>query len=108
MPDDNTSDRAWIGVCNLFTVGLVGWGACRRGLVEVQDLSMLGRLAASLLLIMPLLALPQASDANSASNAWSETSGPLPGLPRSIGGAAHGCLVGALALPTEGPGYQAI
>ncbi len=68
---------------------------------------MLGRLAV-LPLIALLFALPQPSDASSASNAWSETLGPLAGPPRSIGGAAHGCLAGAQALPPDGPGYQVI
>jgi penicillin-insensitive murein DD-endopeptidase len=42
------------------------------------------------------------------SNAWAEVTGPAAGPPRVIGGTALGCLAGAVQLPLEGPGYQAV
>ena len=43
-----------------------------------------------------------------SSNEWSAIAAPSPGPARAIGGAAHGCLSGAVALPVDGVGYQAI
>ncbi len=59
-------------------------------------------LAAALL----LLALPAA--AQPPTNAWSAVERPTPGPPRVIGSTALGCLAGAMQLPFEGPGYQAV
>src|ERR1700752_4031049 len=42
------------------------------------------------------------------SNLWSRIETPFAGVPRVIGGVAHGCLVGAAELPPDGPGYAAI
>ncbi len=39
---------------------------------------------------------------------WAALPRPTPGPPRAIGGTALGCLAGAVALPPEGPGWQAI
>lgn len=39
---------------------------------------------------------------------WSEARAPTPGPARVFGGPAAGCIAGAEALPTEGPGYQAV
>jgi penicillin-insensitive murein endopeptidase len=46
--------------------------------------------------------------ASADASPWSEVPGPSPGPPRVIGEAAKGCLAGAVALPTEGPGFQVI
>ncbi len=63
-----------------------------------------------LLVLMLLAAGPalgqQAGQARS--NAWAEVPGPTPGPPRVIGGTALGCLGGAVQLPLEGPGWQAV
>lgn len=40
--------------------------------------------------------------------AWATASAPASGAARAIGGYAGGCVQGAVALPSEGPGYQAI
>ena len=39
---------------------------------------------------------------------WSEATSPSPGPARVIGGAGDGCIAGAVALPFDGEGYQAI
>jgi penicillin-insensitive murein endopeptidase len=39
---------------------------------------------------------------------WGTVRGPLPGPPRIIGGTALGCIAGAVALPLDGPGWQAV
>ena len=41
-------------------------------------------------------------------NAWSLVKGPSRGPARAIGSYAHGCLAGGIALPIDGPGYEAI
>jgi penicillin-insensitive murein DD-endopeptidase len=41
-------------------------------------------------------------------NPWSHASHPSPGGAEAIGSAARGCLAGAVMLPSEGPGYEAI
>jgi penicillin-insensitive murein endopeptidase len=43
-----------------------------------------------------------------AASPWSEVPGPTSGPPRVIGGAASGCLAGAVALPADGAGFQVI
>jgi penicillin-insensitive murein endopeptidase len=60
----------------------------------------------SLALVLSLLAAPAA--AQLPSNAWSAIERPAPGPPRVIGGTALGCLAGAVQLPLEGTGYQAV
>ncbi len=39
---------------------------------------------------------------------WRDMTRPTEGPPRSIGNHGAGCIAGAVALPTEGPGFQAI
>ncbi|HLY55865.1 MAG TPA: penicillin-insensitive murein endopeptidase [Stellaceae bacterium] len=41
-------------------------------------------------------------------NAWSLVSRPSPGPAQAIGGFAHGCLAGGVALPADGEGYEVI
>lgn len=41
-------------------------------------------------------------------HAWDDSDGPAPGDPESIGRYAAGCVIGAVRLPPDGPGYQAI
>ena len=41
-------------------------------------------------------------------NAWSLVEAPAPGPAHIIGGVAHGCISGAVELPPDGPGYEAI
>ncbi|WP_028239276.1 penicillin-insensitive murein endopeptidase [Stutzerimonas azotifigens] len=50
------------------------------------------------------LALPALSPAQD----WATVPGPLKGEPHIIGKHGAGCLIGAQALPPDGPGYQAI
>jgi len=50
-----------------------------------------------------LCALPAA-----ARGEWSQFTAPAPGAPAVIGGAANGCLRGAVALPATGPGFVSI
>jgi penicillin-insensitive murein DD-endopeptidase len=40
--------------------------------------------------------------------AWGEVEAPAPGPPRVIGSYGGGCIAGAVELPPEGPGYQAV
>jgi penicillin-insensitive murein endopeptidase len=49
-----------------------------------------------------------AGSAQLANNEWSAVAQPSAGTAQAIGGAAHGCLAGAVALPVDGVGYQAI
>ncbi|WP_240782394.1 penicillin-insensitive murein endopeptidase [Roseococcus sp. SYP-B2431] len=42
------------------------------------------------------------------SQTWSTVRGPSPGPARVIGGTGLGCIAGAVELPPEGPGYQAV
>jgi penicillin-insensitive murein endopeptidase len=42
------------------------------------------------------------------SNPWSRVTAPSVAPPQAIGGAAHGCLAGGVALPPDGTGYEAI
>src|SRR5215468_2191815 len=37
---------------------------------------------------------------------WSDLVAPAPGLPRAVGAYTAGCVQGAVALPSEGPGFQ--
>lgn len=39
---------------------------------------------------------------------WAAVPGPVPGRPRILGGTSLGCIAGAVALPPEGPGWQAV
>jgi murein endopeptidase len=39
-------------------------------------------------------------------NLWSKVTAPAPGEAQSIGSYGAGCLVGAVALPAQGPGYR--
>jgi len=54
-----------------------------------------------------LATIPGPAAAQPAS-AWASAIGPAPGSPRSIGGTGAGCLVGAVPLPPDGPGWQAV
>jgi penicillin-insensitive murein endopeptidase len=65
------------------------------------------RPAAVLLAAVPLLLAPLLA-ASSAAAEWHAVPGPSPGPPQVIGGPAAGCLAGAVPLPPEGVGYQAI
>jgi len=59
-----------------------------------------------LALLWPLAPAP--AEESPPSNAWSRVSGPSPGPSRVIGFYTHGCLAGGVALPVDGPGYEAI
>lgn len=59
----------------------------------------LARLCAGLGLAMPVPLLAEG---------WGEVTAPVAGPARSIGQPGAGCLAGAQALPSEGPGYQAV
>ena len=61
-----------------------------------------------LLFILIWPSTPARAQAVPPSNAWSRVPGPTPGPPRSIGFYANGCLAGGVALPVDGPGYEAI
>ena len=62
-----------------------------------------------LLLVLALCRCLPAWAANPLpANAWSEVTGPSAGPPRSIGGFADGCIAGAVELPVDGTGYEAI
>jgi penicillin-insensitive murein endopeptidase len=50
--------------------------------------------------MMPAAAQPAAE--------WGAVAGPLPGAARIIGGTGLGCIAGAVALPADGPGWQAV
>ena len=64
------------------------------------------------LLLLPLLLIaaprPAAAEDALPSNAWSRVAGPSHGATRAIGSYVHGCLAGGVALPIDGPGYEAI
>jgi penicillin-insensitive murein DD-endopeptidase len=63
------------------------------------------------LLLVPLLLIagPVPATADTLpSNAWSRVAGPSHGATRAIGSYVHGCLAGGIALPIDGPGYEAI
>jgi penicillin-insensitive murein DD-endopeptidase len=62
----------------------------------------LARLLSAALLLAPAAALAEPG------NAWSGVAAPSAGPARAIGGAAQGCLAGAVRLPDDGPGYQVI
>ncbi|HEX6843316.1 MAG TPA: penicillin-insensitive murein endopeptidase [Stellaceae bacterium] len=61
----------------------------------------------ALLVVAPLLLAPAVARAEPG-NAWSAVDAPTAGVPRVIGGVAHGCIAGAARLPDDGPGYQVI
>src|SRR5690348_14457415 len=48
------------------------------------------------------------ASAQPPSNEWSVVAAPSAGPAQAIGSVAHGCLAGAVALPVDGLGYQAI
>src|SRR3990167_8828962 len=56
---------------------------------------------------IPLLAAMFSTSAVSAQE-WGQVPGPAPGSPQVIGFYSAGCIQGARALPSEGPGYEAI
>jgi len=58
--------------------------------------------------VLALILLAGSASAQPRSNAWSDVGTPTAGAPRVIGGAALGCLSGAVQLPLEGAGYQAV
>ena len=66
---------------------------------------MLGALAFGALLLALAAALPLHAE-ESGGVAWTMVRSPSPGLSQSIGGYAHGCLAGGVALSLDGPGYQ--
>lgn len=49
-----------------------------------------------------------ASAATAADRDWSSVTEPLPGEPRIVGAHGSACLIGAVKLPPEGVGYQAV
>ncbi|WP_198373002.1 penicillin-insensitive murein endopeptidase [Roseomonas rosulenta] len=57
-----------------------------------------------------LLALPAATRAQDISRAetWGAVAGPAAGPARIIGGTSLGCIAGAVQLPADGPGWQAV
>jgi penicillin-insensitive murein endopeptidase len=55
-----------------------------------------------------LIALAALAATPAAARSWGDVATPSSGRPRSLGGAANGCIAGAVRLPNEGPGYQAI
>ncbi|MDP2378101.1 penicillin-insensitive murein endopeptidase [Reyranella sp.] len=57
--------------------------------------------------VIPLLAAMFSTSAASAQE-WGQVPGPSPGPTQAIGFYSAGCIQGAQALPTEGPGYEAI
>jgi penicillin-insensitive murein endopeptidase len=62
-----------------------------------------------LLLLALLLAGPAAAEAPPARAAdWAALPRPTAGPPRAIGTTSLGCLAGGIALPADGPGWQAI
>jgi penicillin-insensitive murein endopeptidase len=62
-------------------------------------------LVALITLLLPGLA--GAQDISRA-EAWGAVATPAPGPPRIIGGTSLGCVAGAVQLPAEGPGWQAV
>jgi penicillin-insensitive murein endopeptidase len=62
------------------------------------------------LAILPLLAAPAlaAEGPVARPDAWAAIARPAAGPPRAIGGTALGCIAGAVALPPDGPGWQAV
>jgi penicillin-insensitive murein endopeptidase len=61
-------------------------------------------------LLLLLLALPATAAEPPLARAaeWAALARPSAGPPRAIGGTSLGCLAGGVALPAEGPGWQAI
>ncbi|WP_431301874.1 penicillin-insensitive murein endopeptidase [Sediminicoccus sp. BL-A-41-H5] len=57
--------------------------------------------------VLALLLLAPAAQAQPMSP-WAQVSTPSPGPAKVIGGTTLGCLAGAVQLPPEGPGYQAV
>lgn len=57
-------------------------------------------------LLLALLASAPAAAQSAAT--WAALQTPAPGPPRIIGSTGLGCIAGAVALPTEGPGWQAV
>jgi penicillin-insensitive murein DD-endopeptidase len=64
--------------------------------------------AATLAAALTLAPAASRASGETRSNAWSEIKTPNAGVPRIIGGVAHGCVIGASELPPDGPGYAAI
>jgi penicillin-insensitive murein endopeptidase len=66
-------------------------------------------LVALLLLSLPLPSVSTAAGSSAErSNVWSRAGYPSAGPAQVIGGVAHGCITGAVELPPDGPGYEAI
>jgi penicillin-insensitive murein endopeptidase len=61
--------------------------------------------AVALALLASVVAPPAYAEARSE---WAAVREPSPGVPRVIGGTGLGCIGGAVALPREGPGFQAV
>jgi penicillin-insensitive murein endopeptidase len=68
---------------------------------------MTSRAAGLLVLFLAWLAVPRAAPAQPA-DSWGAVAGPTAGPARVIGGTSLGCLAGAVPLPPEGPGWQAV
>jgi penicillin-insensitive murein DD-endopeptidase len=66
------------------------------------------RAALPLLAAILLGAAVAVAGAETRENVWSSVGGPSGGPAQAIGGVAHGCLAGALRLPSDGPGYEVI
>jgi penicillin-insensitive murein endopeptidase len=57
--------------------------------------------------LLALAALAAPASAQTAAE-WAAATGPAPGVAQAIGGTGLGCLAGAVPLPPEGPGWQAV
>ncbi len=58
--------------------------------------------------VLLLLAGPAGAERIDQPAAWAAVKTPAPGPARIIGGTGLGCIAGAVALPAEGPGWQAV
>lgn len=63
---------------------------------------------ASAVILLALAALPSPATANPGLEDWSKPPRAARGEPRIYGGPAAGCIAGAIRLPDDGPGFQAI
>lgn len=73
-----------------------------------SDRSIIGIVLWTLAFALATIRCPLAGEAAAPSNAWSIVGDPVPGPAEAIGSVAHGCLVGASALPLDGPGYEVV
>lgn len=71
-------------------------------------MSMMGAVRFGLLVGVAAVAAWLAGPAAATEVRWSAFDVPSPGAPQVIGTYANGCIGGAVALPPDGPGYQAV